>query len=178
MTVRMIPARHEAAEYYFTYIDQVPPGDIVEILSAQLPETLAFCATISEEQSRYRYASGKWSLREVLSHINDTERVFTFRALWFARGFESALPSFDQNIAIASAGADARSWLSHVEEFRAVDDGLADRCRALVILDDVGHDQHHQLRLVLLPALALEQVAQHRHVLDERHAGVAVGLAR
>ena len=55
-----------------------------------------------------------------MSHLNDTERLCVFRALWFARTFDSPLPSFDQNIAIAGARADERSWCSHVAEFRAV----------------------------------------------------------
>jgi DinB superfamily len=59
-------------------------------------------------------------MRQVLSHVNDTERVFVFRALWFARGFDSPLPSFDQHTAMAGAAADACAWSSHVEEFRAV----------------------------------------------------------
>ena len=109
--------RTEAAEYYFTYIDKVGSGDICEILRAQKPETLALLQSIDEEQSLYRYAPDKWSIREVLSHLNDSERVFSFRALWFARGFDSPLPSFDQDIAVAASGADQRSWKSHVDEF-------------------------------------------------------------
>jgi hypothetical protein len=57
---------------------------------------------------------------EVLSHVNDAERVFVFRALWFARGFDTPLPSYDQNIAISAAGANERPWASHVDEFRTV----------------------------------------------------------
>lgn len=114
------PERGEAAEYYFTYIDQVPAGDIREILHAQLADTLSFLQSISEENSLHRYAEGKWSIRQVLSHCNDTERVFVYRALWFARGFDSPLPSFDQDIAVTGAEADNRSWSSHIEEFHAV----------------------------------------------------------
>ena len=114
------PERGEAAEYYFTYIDQVPAGDIREILHAQLADTLSFLQSISEENSLHRYAEDKWSIRQVLSHCNDTERVFVYRALWFARGFDSPLPSFDQDIAVNGASADARSWSSHIEEFHAV----------------------------------------------------------
>jgi hypothetical protein len=120
MTNMTAPDRTEAAEYYFTYIDQVPGGDICEILRVQLPETVTLLNGISEEQSLHRYAPEKWSIRQVVSHLNDTERLFVFRALWFARGFDSPLPSFDQNIAIATAAADDRPWSSHVEEFRAV----------------------------------------------------------
>jgi DinB superfamily len=115
-----VPDRTEAAEYYFTYIDQVAEGDICDVLDAQLPETLALLEGISEDRSLHRYAPDKWSIREVLSHISDCERLFVFRAFWFARGFDSPLPSFDQNVASAGANADARSWSSHLQEFRAV----------------------------------------------------------
>lgn len=118
----MLPVleRNEAAEYYLTYIDKVPAGDIRQVLDAQLGETVAFLDTISEKLSLHRYAPGKWSMREALSHMNDTERVFAFRAFWFARGFESGMPSFDQDLAVQHGGADARSWRSHIEEFQAV----------------------------------------------------------
>ena len=114
------PDRSEAAEYYFTYINQVPAGDVRETLRAQLPTTRALLDRISDERSRHRYAAGKWTIREVLGHINDTERLFVFRAFWFARGFSEALPSFDQNVAVAHAGSDGRSWPSLIEEFVAV----------------------------------------------------------
>jgi hypothetical protein len=115
-----IPDRSEAAEYYFTYINQIPEGDICETLEAQLGETVTLLDGISEETSLRRYAPEKWSIRQVVSHLNDAERMFVFRALWFSRGFDSPLPSFDQNIAISAASADERSWRSHVEEFGTV----------------------------------------------------------
>ena len=114
------PDRTEAAEYFYMYIDQVAAGDIRATLDSQSSDTLALLRSISEEDSRRRYAPDKWSIRQVASHINDTERVFVFRALWFARGFEEPLPSYDQNVAIAVAEADERSWSSHIEEFSAV----------------------------------------------------------
>jgi hypothetical protein len=120
MITTTVPDRTEAADYYFTYIDQVGEGDIREVLESQAQETLGVLGRISEEQSVHRYAPDKWSIRQVMSHVNDTERAFVFRALWFARGFDTALPSFDQNIAIAGADADARSWRSHVDEFQAI----------------------------------------------------------
>jgi hypothetical protein len=120
MTMTTAPDRTEAAEYYFTYISQVADGDICGTLETQADETLALLRGISEAQSHHRYAPEKWTIREVVSHLNDTERLFVFRAFWFARGFDSPLPSFDQNVAVREAGADARSWSSHLEEFRAV----------------------------------------------------------
>lgn len=120
MSMASAPDRTEAADYYFKYIEQVPAGDIVEILAAQSTETLTFLDTISEEQSLHRYAPDKWSVREVLNHLNDAERLFVSRAFWFARGFDSPLPSFDQDVAVAASAADKRPWRSHVDEFRAV----------------------------------------------------------
>jgi uncharacterized damage-inducible protein DinB len=120
MITQTVPDSAEAAEYYFTYIRQVPAGDVRTTLERQLADALSLFASISEEGSLLRYAPGKWTLRETLAHVNDTERVFVFRALWFARGLPHSLPSFDQDIAVPASAADARSWRSHVDEFRAV----------------------------------------------------------
>ena len=114
------PHPNEAAPYYFTYINQVYGDDGMRVMESQLEQSPAFFSSISEEKSLYRYAPGKWSIRQVLSHITDSERAFAFRALWFARGFETPLPSFDQEVAAAGAEADKISWAAHIEDFRGV----------------------------------------------------------
>lgn len=114
------PDRTEAAEYYWSYLDQVPEGDILATLESQLDVVLDLLDAVSEQRSLHRYAAGKWSAREVMSHINDAERLFSFRALWFARGLAESLPSFDQDVAVSAAAAHDRSWASHVEEFQTV----------------------------------------------------------
>lgn len=116
----MRPQQNEAASYYHGYINRVEGDDVVAVLEGQLDETVGFLSGISEEQSLHRYAPDKWSLRELLNHINDTERVFLFRALWFARGFSDPLPSYDQEVGVAGARADEFDWASHVAEFRAI----------------------------------------------------------
>ena len=118
MMARPQPA--EVAPYYFTYINQVTGDDPVAAIENQLPESQALFSKISEQKSLHRYAPDKWSIRQVLNHITDTERAFAFRALWFARGFDTPLPSYDQNVAANGADADRISWAAHVEEFRAV----------------------------------------------------------
>lgn len=114
------PEQDEAGAYYFTYIDQVPDGDILERLEIQAREVPEMLSAIGEDASRHRYAEDKWSIRDVLAHVNDTERVFSFRAFWFARALDRDLPGFEQDAAALAAGADARSWSGHIEEFRAV----------------------------------------------------------
>lgn len=114
------PDHSEAAEYYFTYINQVPAGDILEILDAQSATLRVVLDGITEQQSLFRYAEDKWSFKQVMSHVNDCERLFVFRAFWFARGFDLPLPSFDQDVAVTFAGADERPWASHLEEFATV----------------------------------------------------------
>jgi hypothetical protein len=89
-------------------------------LKAQPDELQPLLDGITEQGSLHRYAPGKWSIRQVMSHLNDAERLFVSRAFWFARGFDAPLPSFDQDIAVASARGDDRSWSSHVDEFHAI----------------------------------------------------------
>jgi hypothetical protein len=114
------PGPDEAVPYYFKYIDRIETEDVVGKLDAQLDEALRFFRGVSEEKSLERYGPDKWSVRQVLAHVNDCERLFVFRAMWFARGFESALPSFDQEVSATGARSDAVPWANHVEEFRGV----------------------------------------------------------
>ena len=114
------PTKSEAAEYYFTYIDQVKGDDIQVVLATQLEESPACFTGISEDKSLDRYSPEKWSIRQVLNHISDTERSMAFRALWFGRNFSTPLPSYDQNIAASGAEAERISWTAHIEEFRRV----------------------------------------------------------
>jgi hypothetical protein len=165
------PERTEAAPYYSTYIDKVPDGEIVGILESQLDEVLALSRTISEEKSRHRYAPGKWTIREVLNHISDTERVFAFRAFWFARGYDTPLPDFDQEIAAGSAGADEVSWERHVEEFRHV------RLSTLSLLGNLpaeawtrkGVASGNRFTVRALACIAAGHVAHHMSILRERY---------
>src|ERR1044072_4113722 len=114
------PQNSEAAEYDFKYIDLVPSDDVVAAFKDQFGKTVGFLEGISEEQSLKSYAPGKWTIREVLNHVNDGERLFLSRAFWFARGFQDALPSFEQDIAVKFAKANETSWASLLEEFKTV----------------------------------------------------------
>jgi len=126
-----LPDRTEAPPYYFRYIDRITNGDVVAELASQRDEALDLFAGISEEKSVHRYAPDKWSVRQVLNHVSDTERLFVFRAFWFARGFDSPLPSFDQNVSSAAARADDIPWSKNVEEFDDVRRSTLDLFRNL-----------------------------------------------
>ena len=165
------PAPTEAAPYYSTYINRIANDDIVAALDAQRHTALSVIANISEEKSLHRYAPGKWSIRQLLNHVNDTERVFLYRALWFARGFDTPLPGFDQDIAVPHAAADQFSWASQVADFNAV------RAATLAFFHNLPQDAWSRTGIasgspVSVRALAYiiaGHVAHHIAILEERY---------
>ena len=165
------PDASECPEYYFTYINQVPDGDVRAYLDAQGAEAERAFEAITDQQSLHRYADGKWSIREVLAHVNDCERLFMFRAFWFARDLEGGLPSFDQDVANTNAGADARSWQSHVDEFRAIRASTSSFMRGLP--DDAwsraGLASGLPFTVRSLAWMSAGHVAHHLRVLRERY---------
>lgn len=91
------PAASEHAPYYLRYISRIPSGDIIATLERQGEETTGLLAGLSPEQAAIRYAPGKWSIKEVVGHLTDAERIFSYRALRFARGDATPLAGFDEN---------------------------------------------------------------------------------
>lgn len=165
------PERTEAAPYYFTYIDRIANNDIISVLESQLEETLVFMRGISEEKSLHRYATDKWSIRQVLNHLSDTERMSVFRAFWFARGFDSTLPSFDQNICAGAAEADKLPWASHVQEFQRVRLSTLDFFRNLPAAAWMrsGVASGNPFTVRALAYLAAGHLAHHTAILKERY---------
>lgn len=158
------PTADDAAAYYFTYIDQVPAGDVLAVLEGGVAETRRALAGLSTERERFRYAPGKWTVREVIGHVLDAERVFGYRTFHMARADAAPLPSMEQNAYAAAAGADRRPLadlldelehlrLSHLGLFRGLDpeawertgvaSGLNFRVRSLPFIV-AGHEIHHR----------------------------------
>ena len=166
-----LPQRTEAAPHYFTYIDLISGDDILQTMNVQLEDTAALLGGVSEEESLHRYAADKWSVRQVMSHVNDTERVFAFRALWFARGFSDPLPSFDQNIASNAARADDYSWASHVQEFRKIRQATLALFRNLPAEAWVrsGVASGNSVTVNALAYIIAGHVAHHAAILQERY---------
>jgi len=117
-SARPQPTEHEP--YFARYINLVPDGDIVTILAHQLSETLPFLRAVSESQGNTRHAPYTWSVKEVIGHLTDTERIFGYRALRFARADNTPLPGFDENDFVRNAHFDACSVKGLVDEFEAL----------------------------------------------------------
>jgi len=108
------PGPSEYVPYYETYISKVPPeGDLLTVLEDQRRETQQLLAGLSDTRALHRYAPEKWSIKEVVGHLMDTERVFCYRALAFARGDANPLPGYDEKAWAAAGRFDVRS-LAHL----------------------------------------------------------------
>jgi DinB family protein len=114
------PAPDEYAAYYGKYIVLVPEGDLCDLLGRQLTETLALLRRIPESRGTHRYAPGKWSLKEVLGHIGDTERIMSYRALRIARGDTTPLPGFEQDDYVPAGRFEARTFADLGDELSAI----------------------------------------------------------
>ena len=114
------PASADYPEYYQRYVGLVPDGDILETLRDQLGHTLGLLATVSEEGEGFRYAEGKWTVREVVGHLIDTERLFAFRALAMSREDGVVLPGMDQDAWAQVSGAEGRSLPEMCAEWAAL----------------------------------------------------------
>ena len=114
------PDKTEFAPYYGRYIDKVPDGPIVDVLASGMNETLALLRSIPEARADHRYAPGKWSIKEVVGHVIDGERVFAYRALRFARRDETPLASFEQDDYVAAGNFGARTLSDLADELETV----------------------------------------------------------
>ncbi len=114
------PGDDEYLPYYGTYIQKVPDGDILAILDRQIDETVAFLSAFTAEQAQWRPAPGEWNVTEIVGHLADSERVFAYRALWFARDARTPLPGMDQEAFMAAVDFPSRPLADVVAEFVAV----------------------------------------------------------
>jgi hypothetical protein len=110
------PRTDELGVYYHGYVDAVGEGDVLMRLADGLEATRALLARFGEARGGYRYASGKWSVKEIVGHLIDAERVFSYRALRMARGDRTPLAGFEQDDYVAAAGSDGRALADLVEE--------------------------------------------------------------
>ncbi|MBP1995084.1 DinB family protein [Paenibacillus eucommiae] len=114
------PSSEEYGAYYEQYIGLVPDGDVSGILTQGLEDTTRLLSGVPEQQGSYRYAAGKWSLKEVLGHITDTERIMSYRLLRIARGDKTPLAGYDQDDFIKGASFDSSTLAELIEDYTFV----------------------------------------------------------
>jgi len=114
------PQADEYAPYFAQYLAKVPDGDLLDLLEAQWEELGCLLEDLDDEAADFRYAEGKWSVKEVLGHILDAERIFAYRLLRIARADPTPLAGFDENAYVAAAGFQARPLESLLEEYDLV----------------------------------------------------------
>jgi hypothetical protein len=122
------PLVSDYAPYYGKYIRMVPEGDLVAIAEAQVEELTRALVPVDDGRSRFRYADGKWSIREVIGHLTDTERVFSYRATAFSRGDAQPLPGYDQALWNPLGEYDDRDLSELVDEW------IAARCATVALM--------------------------------------------
>ena len=114
------PGAEEHSPYYSRYIDLVPEGNLVDLLVEQQLDTLGMLRRVDEGRGTYAYAPGKWTIKEVIGHMSDAERVFSYRALRFARGDATPLASFDENTYVPAGRFNDRRVGSLIDEFQSI----------------------------------------------------------
>jgi hypothetical protein len=119
-SLRARPEPSEYAPFYHGYVASVPEGDVVALLREAAATLLDAVAAVPEDRGGFRYAEGKWSIREVIGHMIDAERIFTYRALRVARGDTTPLAAFDENEYVKTAGSEARTLSNLARELGAV----------------------------------------------------------
>ena len=165
------PGVDEHAPYYGRYVALVPDGSIVETLGLQIAGTRALVAGLPEARARHRYAPEKWSVKEVLGHVADSERVFAYRALRIGRGDATPLPGFDEKEYAASAPFDARPLRDVIAELDSV---RAATLTLLASLDERAWSRRGTANEVPVTVRALAWIIaghelHHRAILRERY---------
>jgi uncharacterized damage-inducible protein DinB len=165
------PAMDTYPSHFEPYVKLVSEEDLKSALKNQSSEAENFFKTISEEQSFHRYAEGKWTLKEVLQHIIDAERVFTYRALAFARGDKNNLPSFDENGYAANSRANERSWQDLISEFSAnrKSSEMMFNSFSGEVLNNSGSSNNHAVTVRALGYITVGHLTHHLNIIKERY---------
>jgi hypothetical protein len=165
------PQPSEYAPFYETYVSLIPGNDIVPILEAQRLQMIQLFAARSERDGNFRYAPGKWTVKEVLGHVNDAERIFSYRALRIARGDTTPLSGFEQDDYVRGGGFANRSLADLAEEFAHV------RAASVALFRSLGKDawtlrgvaSNHEVSVRAMAFIVAGHELHHRRILEERY---------
>ena len=165
------PDPSEYGAYYGRYINLVPEGPIVTVLRDQIAETLKLLRALPEARGNHRYAPGKWSIKEIVGHVTDGERVFSYRALRIGRGDETPLPGFEQDDYVKNGGFDSRPLGDLLDELETVRRATV---QLLAPLDEAamlrrGTASGFPVSVRALAYITAGHELHHRNILKERY---------
>lgn len=158
-------------EWYHRYINQVEGNDLIAAMKKQTPAILSFLNNIPIEKRNYSYGEDKWTIKEVLQHIIDAERVFAYRALCIARKEAVSLPGFDENDYANNSKAKKRDWADMMEELKAV------RCSTEILLASFDKEQlstfgianNNPISVLAIGFILVGHINHHIKVINERY---------
>ena len=159
------------APYHAVYVDLMKDQDVQAALHRQRDTFSQLIASIPEEKANYAYAPGKWTIGQVLQHVIDTERIFTFRLLALSRGEQQPIPGFEQDDYVAAIDVSGRSLADQRKEFLSVRDA------ALTLVDSISQEQGerrgnvsgHPVLAGALPAIMAGHVEHHTRILKDQY---------
>lgn len=161
----------EYPAFYAPYFKAIEGADVPTLMRTQLAEIEHLGLVIDEERAAYRYAEGKWSIKELLGHLVDCERIFGYRALCIARGEMQPLPGFDENNYVENASFDNRPFSSIIEELLALRlsnivmyENFTDEQRAMI-----GQANGNPISVRAIESIMIGHVQHHLMVLRERY---------
>ncbi|GIV59020.1 MAG: hypothetical protein KatS3mg043_0109 [Rhodothermaceae bacterium] len=172
-----VPAPGEYAPFYAGYVAAVAGEDVAEVLRSQPVELRALLGSLSDEAARYRYAPGKWSVKEVVGHLTDAERILACRLLRIARGDATPLPGFDEQAYVAAAGFDRLPLASLLDGFETA------RAATLALVETLAPEDGTRqgtangtpVSVRALLYILAGHVRHHQRILRERYAAVVAG---
>jgi uncharacterized damage-inducible protein DinB len=165
------PLKGDYADYYEKYIALVPSGDFLEFLQEQRQDLLNLLSPLNEQQAEFRYGPDKWSIKEVVGHINDAERIFAYRLLRFSRGDQTPLASFEQDGYIKTGKFEARTLKELLDEFSAIRESTILLVRSMDAEAWLrrGVASQKEITTTALAFIIAGHVKHHRVILEERY---------
>lgn len=166
-----LPLPNEYNEFYRDYVESIEDEDVLVCLKKQLKSIPDLLWHVPSAQQTFSYAPGKWTLKQVLQHVNDVERVFTFRALNFARGNTQDMPGMDQDIYMQNIDANARDFGKMIDEFVSL------RIATICLFEDLTQEQltifgtasGFPVSVRALAALTAGHAQHHTNIIKERY---------
>lgn len=157
--------------YFKNYIDQVPEEDLMSAIKIQWPVLQDFLSSIPEEKAGYAYETGKWTLKELLQHMIDTERIFNYRALCIARKETVSLPGFDENRYADNSNANSRNWQDLIGEMLALRRSTEFMYASFTdeMLAASGLSNNHSITVHSLGFVTVGHVYHHKKIIETRY---------